>query len=569
MRESVREVVLSAPDSPGVYIFKSKNRPIYIGKAKSLARRLKSYLGRLDERMASMVETAEELEVIPVRTEEEALRLEANLIRRFKPRYNVRLKDGNPFLYIHLSSEKVPAVKVVRRPEAGGVNYGPFLSRKHVRDFLRFARKLFPIRNCSLKLPARRRIPPCIEYHIGRCLAPCAYDVEREYDKAVEGFKGVLEGRDSAVLKMLYDNMMREAEAYNYEAAALWRDRLRAFQKVLEERRDRRDMWVIRSYGGEGVIALYVLKGERVEDVHTFYVSLSAGGEGETLREFLSMYYVENTAKPDRILTYPALDTGDVFGIPVESAEGHGLLGMALDYAQERLSRMLEAKERVNPSLEALRVLLNLPKIPERIEGFDVSHLFGDHRVASMVVFLRGHPHKPSYRRFRIKDSVGVDDYAAVYEVITRRIRRAGEWPLPDLILVDGGTGQLNAALRAVAESGLDVPVIALAKRRETLHLPGGKVVNLPLNDPALRLLMRVRDEAHRFALAYHRTLRDGRIDESVLNGIPGIGKKRKMLLLSKFGSVEGIRRASLRDIASLPGFGFELAKRVKEYLSG
>ncbi len=569
----VREGILTAPDSPGVYIFKEKGKPLYIGKAKSLSKRLRAYLRPENERIREMVERADSLEMVPTTTEEGALMLEASLIRRFKPKYNVRLKDGNPFLYLHLSGGEYPALSIVRTPPSDGETYGPFLRRRTLREFLRFARRLFPVRNCSLKLPARKKVPPCVEYHIGRCLAPCAYDVDDEYREAVEGLRRLLRGDDDGVRTFLYDRMMEEASRYNYEAAALWRDRLRVFQEVVGRRRGRRHLWVVRSHGREGVVVLYVLVGDEVGDVFPFHVSVSLEGDKGTLREFLSMYYANNVERPEEIIAFPGAGVDSVAGIPVRtpSESEMEVVRVALDYAEERLEAFVSARERVNPALSSLQRVLRLPHPPRRIEGYDISHTSGEGQVASMVVFKDGKPSRADYRRYRIRSTSGIDDYAAMYEVVSRRFQRlareGGE--RPDLLLIDGGIGQLRAALKAMGDVGIEVPAVALAKRYELLHLPSGEVVQLPLNDPALRLLMRVRDEAHRFALKYHRTLRSKKYGRSALDDIPGIGKKRKSILLSHFGSVERIKMASVQEIASLPTFNLKLAKRVKEYLTG
>ncbi len=569
----VKETVLNAPDSPGVYVFKRKGKPIYVGKAKDLSRRLRAYLRPDNDRIASMVREADEIEIIPTTTEEGALVLEANLIRRYRPRYNVRLKDGNPFLYIHLTDEEFPRITVVRTPQGSGENYGPFLRRKALREFMRFARRLFPVRNCSLKLPSRKRIPPCVEYHIGRCLAPCAYEVGKEYRTAVEGLRKLLRGDSEGVRRLLYERMMEEAERYNYEAAAVWRDRLRAFQEVVGRRRERKHLWVVGSHGNDAVVVLYVLHGGEVVDVFAFHVSSSIEGDAGTLREFLTVYYANNTDLPVEIITRPGTDLKAVAGVRVRepTPEEEEIVKVASDYAYSKLDSILMAKERTNPALSSLQKVLRLPEVPVRIEGYDISHTFGESRVASMVVFKDGKPFKSGYRRFRIKSFEGIDDYAAMYEVVSRRFRRLKEegGEVPDLVLIDGGLGQLRAALKAMEDTGVKVPAVALAKRYETLYLPSGEVVQLPMNDPALRLLMRVRDEAHRFALKYHRTLRSKKYGKSVLDRIPGIGKKRKKILLSHFGSLERIRMASVQEIASLPTFNIVLARRVKEYLTG
>jgi len=570
----LREDILSAPESPGVYIFKRSDSPLYVGKAKNLRKRLMSYLKPRAERVASMLSKADSLEIIPTQDEVSATVLEANLIRRLQPPYNVRLKDGNPFLYLALTSERYPRVVVSRKPLPGVENYGPFLRRKHLREFLRFARRMFPVRNCSLKLPSKRRRPPCVEYHIGRCLAPCAYDVGEEYGRAVEGFRKLLKGDSREVLSFLYENMQREAERYNYEMAAVWRDRLRTFREVLGRRREgTRDMWVVRSYEGHTVIALYTMVGDNITDAHTFHVSPSVEGDGATLREFLNLYYERNLRRPEEIVAWPPPEDSEVHGIPLRAPgpDEEGILKALLNYASERLEGVIERRERVNPALMALREVLRLPEIPRRVEGYDISHLFGEHRVGSVVVFYDGRPLRAEYRRYRIRETEGIDDYSAMYEVVKRRLRRLKEegGAPPDLLLIDGGLGQVRAALKAMREVGLDVPLVGLAKRLETLHLPDGEVIQLPISSPALRLLMRVRDEAHRFALKYHRNLRKKRLSKSILDDIPGIGPKRKRALLSYFGSVERIREASVEEIASLPGFSVKLARKVKDFLEG
>ncbi|NPB04471.1 MAG: excinuclease ABC subunit UvrC [Thermotogae bacterium] len=569
----VRERILSAPDSPGVYVFKKNKRVLYVGKAKSLNRRLRSYLHVDEGRLNRMLNEANVLEIIPTADEESALILEAQLIRKFKPPFNVRLKNHHPFLYLHLSEDPFPKVSIVRNPEPKGKTYGPFLSRKGLREFLKVARKVFPIRNCSLRLSAQRKISPCVEYHIGRCLAPCAYEVSKEYSQMVEGFERLLEGDLPWVRDLLYRNMMEEANKYNYEAAAMWRDRLKVVQKVLGRKREgRRDVWAMAIHGELAVVVLYSMRGDNPLDVVSFLVKLSAGGEAATLREMLTLFYANNVEIPDEIVTHVSLNVGSVRSAKVKVIPSDDpTVRLALEYAHDKLISHLKSRERMDPALLSLKEKLHLLQLPRRIEGYDISHIFGEYRVASAVVFVDGKPAKSLYRRYKIKNERWADDYAAMYEVVKRRFTRLKEEneTLPDLVLIDGGPGQLFHALKAMEEVGVSVPTIALAKRFERIHLPNGGVIQLKVTDPALKILMRIRDEAHRFALKYHRTLRRKKLRESILDFIPGIGKRRKMLLLSHFGSVERIKEASLNEITSLPGFGPELAKRIKTYLTG
>ncbi|MEO0138542.1 MAG: excinuclease ABC subunit UvrC [candidate division WOR-3 bacterium] len=572
-KDSITEKILNAPERSGVYVFKNNGNPIYIGKAKNLRNRLKYYLSPTDERVQKMVSEADDLEFIITDGERNAVFLEASLIKKHQPKYNIKLKSETPFYYIHLTGEEIPRVVLTRRPLEDGENFGPYLNRSQVRFFLKFARKLFPLRNCSLKLPSSKKYNPCIEYHIGRCIAPCRFDVKGEYSEYVERFKRFLSGDIGDVARYIYERMINEANKLNFEAAAIWRDRLRSLNEFMSRNTGEKDVWAIYTLGNTSCVVLYTLEGGIINGSYKFLTTTSIEGERGTLEEFLIMYYANNPRKVDEIIVPFELELNEINGIPIKLPY-EGVLETvraAEMYARLEVEGYIQKSQRIHPSLESLKKLLKLPKLPRIIEGFDVSHTFGTHKVASLVVFKDGKPFKSGYRRFKIKTVKGIDDYKAIYEVVYRRYKRVLEEgkELPDLILIDGGIGQLNSALKALEELNLEIPTVALAKRFETVILPGNRIVQIPLSEPALKLLQSVRDEAHRFALSYHRTLRSKNANKSVLDLIPGIGEKRKKVLLAYFGSIKGIKEASVEEIASLPGFNKKVAKTLKEFLNG
>ncbi len=565
--------VESAPELSGVYIFKSGGRPIYIGKAKNLKHRLKNYINPDSERIRKMVAEADDIEIIITESERNAIFLEANLIRKHKPKYNIRLKGAPPFYYIHITNETYPRIVLSREPLEGGENFGPYINRMQVRYFVKFARKMFPIRNCSLNLPSKRKVKPCIEYHIKRCTAPCMYDQVESYNELVKGFKNFLMGNVNEVANYIYQKMNEEASNLNFEAAALWRDRLRSLNEFMVRRaRSSVDIWAIYTLGSTSCIVVYTVKDGIVSKTAKFLTTTSIYGEVGTLEEFLIMFYTGNMVDIDEIVVPFDMDMDEINGIRIRKVNGkeREMLEAAAMCARFEVESYILKSSRHHPALESLKKLLNLDKVPLRIEGFDISHTFGDNKVGSLVVFRDGRPLKSEYRRFKIKTVKGIDDFASMYEVVLRRYKRVLEEgkELPNLILIDGGIGQLNAALKALKELDLNIPAVALAKRFETVILPGNRVVQIPTTDPALKLLQNIRDEAHRFALKYHTSLRSKTARKTILDIIPGIGEKRKKVLLAHFGSISRIKSASIDEIASLPGFNRKVAKVLKDYLN-
>lgn len=572
LNSEILNIIENAPEKSGVYIFKCDGKYLYIGKAKNLRYRLKSYLDPKDERILKMVSEANQLEIITTESERSAIYLEASLIRRHKPKYNIRLKSETPFYYIHITDEIYPRVVLTREPMDGGENFGPYINRSQVRFFLKFARKLFPIRNCSLKLPSNKKYTPCIEYHIGRCSAPCRYDIYEQYKEMVNNFKRFLNGDVGEIANYIFQRMNEEAKKLNFEAAAIWRDRLRSLNEFMMKRgKGEKELWAVYSIKNTSCVVLYSLKDGNIIETYKFLTSTSMYGDKGTLEEFITLYYANNPKKVDEIIVPFDLEIDEINGIPIRTPKEseEEILKAAEMSARLEVENYILRSQRIHPALESLQRVLNLDKIPSIIEGFDISHTFGKYKVGSLVVFKNGKPFKSGYRRFKIKTVEGIDDYACMYEVVLRRYRRllseGGE--LPDLILIDGGIGQLNAALKALKELNLNIPTVALAKRFETLILPGNRVVQLSVNEPALKLLQHVRDESHRFALKYHRTLRSKENKKSILDTIPGIGEKRKKILLAHFGSISKIKGASVEEISSLPGFNRKIAETLKKYL--
>ncbi len=581
------------PKSPGVYLFRGADGAVlYVGKASSLRDRVRSYFApRPSPKVRLLLREAADLETILTPTEEDALVLEDALVKKHRPRFNVRLRDDKRYPYLKITAETFPRILVVRRLADDGARYfGPYTSSRAMRRALKLAHKLFPVRTCNLPLEDRRYDRPCLLYHLGRCLGPCAGLVTpKEYGKAVDAAARFFEGRVEEVVEALSGEMARAAEEERFEHAARLRDTIRALERIRERQTvalpEPVDLDVVAVAVGEdrGQGAVLLVRGGRLIGREGFALALPPGASPEeALEEFLDAYYTRATAIPPEVLVpssvpgLPALEGylarrrgGRVrVGVP-RSPERRALLGMAERNASLALRR---AEEEVLPleeeALDELAEALGLSVRPWRIEAFDVSNLQGEEATGSMVAFVGGRPRRDAYRRFRVRISGKPDDYAMMEEVLRRRLRhglaelgdpaiaRGRFSDLPDLVLVDGGKGQLSVAERVLSELELGgIEVAALAKREELIFVPGSdKPIRLPRGSPALKLLQQVRDEAHRFAIDYHRTLREKRTLGSLLDGVPGIGPKRKAALLTRFGSVDGLRRASLEELLSVPG---------------
>lgn len=608
LKASLTERVKDLPDRPGVYVMKdSSGHVIYVGKASSLRNRVRSYFqspAGLARRTQLLVERICDFEYIVTDSEVEALILENNLIKKHRPWFNVQLRDDKTYPFIKITLyDDFPRVIVTRRVEEdGGRYFGPYADVGAMHETLRFLKRLFPIRSCSKKISEEQpqKARPCLNYHIKKCLSPCSGRISKEaYMELINQIILFLEGRQDQVVRAMKEEMQTASDSLDFERAASIRDAIRAIQRVTERQKivldSRSDIDVVGYFRDETdacVQVFFVRSGKLMGRERFFIANIDDVPDSEILTAFAKQYYYEATFIPDEVLLPVKPDDEEAISIWLREKKGRKvtihvpqrgdkkhLQGMATDNArlslEEARTRAMQDAALKDAALLELMEALGLPGLPNRIEAFDISTIQGTCAVGSMVVFERGRPEKSSYRRFKIKTVEGQDDYAMMHEIITRRYRRLlkqdqNEKQLPDLIIIDGGKGQLNAGLKALSELGAkDIPVISLAESHELIFLEGqDEPIALPEDSKALLLLRHVRDEAHRFAVSYHRQLRTKRSTLSALEEIPGIGKKRLKALLTTFGSLKGIRAASIDEIASVPGISRKLAERLKEALT-
>ncbi len=598
--EAVQEKILHAPERPGVYIFKdARGSTLYIGKAKNLRARLRTYLQpTAHPRLLTFLKKVHDLEVLITESEAEALLLEANLIKRQQPRYNIRLKDDKKYPYIKVTvQDPYPRIYPTRNltPD-GSLIFGPYTSASSMRQALRLIRKLFPIRTCKYKLPSKRTIRPCIDYAIGKCLGPCfREDIQDTYRSAVQGVIEFLSGKTEALESRLETEMKQAAESLEFERAAVIRDQLLAVrgfmgdQRVVLRKQQNQDIIAIAKERKTALVLVLMLRGGKVVNKEHFLLDLphAEATDVEILEHFIRLYYSTAPLTADTVILpeYPegiqeiqemVRSRGRVLVFRLPHASEHRLMALAQENAKQLLESELRWKlgrPSIPESLYELQRLLKLPEVPVRILAFDISQLFGKHAVGSSVEFRMGKPYKSGYRRYRIKRVSGIDDYAMMREVVERRFRREleGSEDLPGLVLIDGGIGQVRAAREALDILGIEeeVRLVGLAKRLDELHLEDGAVVMLPAQSPALKLLQRIRDEAHRFALKYHQTLRSKGALESLLDTLPGVGEARKQALIRYFGSLHRLMGASPREIAEVPMIGPKLAEKIYRALHG
>ena len=593
----------SLPDSPGVYLMKNRaGKIIYVGKAESLKDRVRSYFRDsvpYDVKTEVMVRRIQDFEYIVTRSEVEALILELTLIKKHKPRYNVRLMDDKKFPYIKVTlDEPFPRVFPTRTLTRKGARlFGPYTDAKAMRQALKAVRRIFPVRTCRPILPSKSITRPCLEYHIGHCQAPCVgYVTSEEYRKMIQSVMHFLEGRTSEVIKALEERMNQAAEEQRYEEAARLRDQLKAVhfvsekQAVVSESWENMDIIAFASRGDAACVVILAVRERRLVGRQHFFLSgVGDKTEGEVVGSFLEQHYVESFSPPGELVVQALPQSPETYERWLSGRGGKGVkltcpksgdrlreINLAAENAkvllEEHLMVLEGRRKRLPESVSDLQKHLHLERPPRRIEAFDISQIQGSDPVGSLVYFYDGQPRKGEYRRFRIRSVEGQDDYAMMREVIARRYRRLLEEKaeLPDLMLIDGGMGQLNAALEALRSLGIkDQPILGLAKRLEEIYRPGaGEILSLPKSSVGLRLLQHLRDEAHRFAVAYHRLLRGKRMVISSLDSIKGLGIKRRAALLEKFGNVERIKQAELEDLASVPGISPTLAERIAACLS-
>ena len=607
--------IANLPDSPGCYLMKSGGEIIYVGKAVNLKNRVSQYFhysAQHTPKVRAMVEKIDDFDIILVDGEMEAFALECNLIKLHMPHYNILLKDDKAYPYIRVNlAEDFPLVDLARRQEKDGAKYfGPYQGSTVVREVLDAARMVFPIRVCSHAINPDKPRRPCVHHQVGQCPAPCAGLVSKEdYRKTIDGVIDFLNGRYAPVLAELKDRMTEASREMNYERAALFRDRIRAVEAVMQKQKAistaqaDQDIIAVLPHEADALVQLMFVRSGRMIGSERFTLE-GAGDEppGEILTQFMLQYYGPEITPPREILLSHTPPEHDV--IEQLLTEQHGartyiltprrgeklkLVGMAVknlkDEARKLDRRNANSHARTIGALEALQAALGLPRLPRRIEGYDISNTQGALSVASEVVMVDGVSANREYRRYRIKTVEGANDFASMYEVITRRLshgldeleaRRAQgldpeggkfSW-LPDLILVDGGRGQLAAAREAMLAQGLNIPMIGLAKRIEEIVLPDEEEsLLLDRHSPALHVLQRVRDESHRFAIIHHRALRGRASIASRLDGIPGVGEKRKKAILRHFKTVEALKAATAEEIAQAPGVPEKVAEAVWRFL--
>lgn len=603
VKAQLEEQLKALPASPGVYLFKDDlGKVIYVGKAANISNRVKSYFGAsgsLSAKIQQLVLKINDLEFMVTDSEQEALILECNLIKKYHPKYNMRLKDDKTFPYLKIDiSEDWPGVYITRRFKNDGARYfGPFASAGSVRKTLRLVKKIFPFRSCTKSIDGTDK-RPCLDYYIHRCLGPCIGAVSKqEYREVINQVILFLQGKQELVLHELSNKMKASAQQLQFEKAALLRDQIQAIERVIEGQRiaialkGEQDVIAMAQNEGQAYMEVFFIRNNKlIGRDHFIMEGIHDETPGQIMASFVKQYYASASYIPSIILLqYPVEDMsvlaewlkerrrGKVkLQVPQRGAK-KGLVNMVAENADKGLL-LAKAKqinlEAITSGLQELKDRLCLPRIPLRIEGYDISDIRGTLAVGSMVVLEKGLPKPSLYRRFRVKMVTRADDYAMIQEILRRRFKRGvageGSWAaMPDLILIDGGKGHLATALEVRQELGVDsIPMASLAKENEDVFIPGKPApVDIAKDSPALYILQRARDEAHRFAISYHQKLRSKRGTASILDDIPGIGPKRKKALLKKFGSIEAIREASINQLSQMDRITPALAQRIKQYL--
>jgi len=608
--DRIKKKLARLPSSPGVYLMKdAKGGVIYVGKAAVLKNRVRSYFHSpqgMPRKTRRLAQEIADFEVIQTSTEAEAFILEDSLIKRYQPRFNIRLRDDKRYPYLKITDEPYPRVMIVRRRRDDRARYfGPYTNAKAMRSLLKLAQKIFPIRTCTLNLPLQKPHRVCLNYHIGRCLGPCAGLVSaEEYAQVVDGAALLFEGRAVSLMKRLREMMAAAAAEERFELATHLRDQIIALSRALERQSVAlsdladRDAIGVAIEEDRACVEVFLVRAGRLSGRETFHLRAPEDPSlADVLSAFLTQYYSAATTIPQEVLLPAEIAESDRISGWLSSLRGrrvklkvpqrgekHRLIEMASENARyslkgERISTTLRAE--TGAALAELAEALSLSSFPQRIEAFDISNTQGGEATGSMVVFENGRPLRDDYRRFKVRISGKPDDYAMMGEVLRRRFRRGlaelndpsvshGKFSqFPDLLLVDGGKGQLNVAVAVLRELEIDgIETIGLAKKHEEVFQPGkSDPTLLSAGSQALLLLRHVRDEAHRFAITYHRRLRTRRSLSSSLDEIPGVGPKRKKALIKRFGSLKELSRASVEEIAALPEIPQPLAERILEIL--
>jgi len=605
---SINETLKNLPESPGVYIMRdAEGTIIYVGKAKILKNRVKSYFQNRDDRdskTSALVANVDSLEYIVTNTEEEALILENTLIKRHKPKYNILLKDDKTYPHIKITvQDEFPRIEVTRRIEKDGAKYfGTFVRMSVVKDSIEVLRRLFPIRTCKKAINPDKKERPCLYYHIGLCSAPCSGNISKEeYAELVKNAVAFLDGRHDDVLNMLEAEMQRLADEMKFEKAAVIRDRINSIkdlykkQSVYSTNMDERDVIALYADGWNYSASVLSVREGRLIGKRAFVLEgMGAAPPSEAIVSFILQYYEANPEIPKEITLQTDPESKDALVRLLSEKRGSKvnlivpkrgvrieLINMAVQNAKEELElyqqSVLAQQTKFMEAVKKLQKLLGLEKTPRTIEAYDVSNTGSTEIVASMVVFRDGRPDSQSYRRFKMKVITEQNDYGSMQETLIRRFNRYlsgsedkafGE--LPDLILVDGGAQHVNVAKEVLADLGINVPVWGMAKddRHRTHRLVNGTTgIELSRDNDILRFVASIQNEAHRYAIKYNKNLRKKRIEKSVLDELEGVGPTRKKELLKAFGSVKKLKEANVEDIAKVKGIGMKLAEKIKAQL--
>ncbi len=589
------------PENPGVYIMSDKDGTvIYVGKAKNLKNRVRQYFFNSvkTDKVMAMVENVADFRYIITKSEIDALSLENNLIKKYKPKYNILLKDDKTYPYLRVNlKEDFPTFTVTRRLKKDGAKYfGPFMGGISVKEVLELLQTTFSIRPCHIAVGGEKKLKPCLNYHIKRCLAPCAGLVSKEeYRANVEKALDFLNGNDRETEKILREKMEIAAEKQEFELAMSYRDKLKGLEKIWLKRITSLNSFMsadVIAYETDNIhsaISVLVVRGGRMSGGKNFAVTDAALSEAEALGEFMTRYYKQDVSLPAEILLAGEADTAlfekyfrEKLGTSVsvlvpKQGVRKQLCDMAAlnakDYLSKNIEKIRHKEDMTVSACKRLQSVLSLSHYPRRMECYDISHISGVDKVGSMTVFTDGEADRSQYRRFKIKTVEGNNDFACLQEVLKRRLQKLGteeeeRFPKPDLIIIDGGKGQLSSVKEIFDEMHIEgIDLISLAKREEEIftifsHDP----VVLEKSDYCLRMLQRIRDEAHRFAITFNRDLRNKRTLSSLLSEIPGVGKVRRQLLMEKFKDISGIMAASVEELKTVEGIGDKQAREIREF---
>lgn len=570
------------PKKPGVYIMRDANDEIiYIGKAKNLINRVRSYFREKLDRPKTQILMShfDSLEYIVTNSEKEALILEATLIKKHRPRYNVQLKDDKRYPYVKITNEKYPRLIITRNITKNGIYYGPFTDVTSVKKTVKFLKSLFKIRTC------RNMDGPCLNSQIDLCYAPCSGEISKEeYDEIINKIDLFFQGKYSVIVKNLKKEMAEAAENEQFEKAAVLRDQITSIEEIMEKQfvdlvdddLDQ-DVIAIAPNDNEVVVIIMPIRNSKIVGRDDFLMSGSQyESNSEILFAFIQQYYGFNRHIPKQILLNEPIDDTELLEEWLSDLRGNkvyikvpmkGVKLRLVNMAQKNAEIIKHQKKAMENSLIELKKYLKLDKLPRIIEGYDISNISGKFAVGSKVSFKDAKPNKKKYKRFKI-ETPGPNDFAMMKELLTRRLKMIDTDEEPDLIVIDGGKGQLGMACEVLDELNLaHIPIIGLAKEFEEIYIPNSKrPIIIPKNNKALHLLQQVRDESHRFAITYHRKLRSDNISESSLDDIPGIGKKRKINILKEFGTIDNVKNASVEELAKIKGMNEKVATNVYEY---